>query len=537
MALSATIKTKIIVMIILIIVGSVMIGAAMYEIHMAVEAQSWEKREAEVISSEMKHRSGDNGGWYSSIMCVFTKSRSEFRLGRISYAGISVGGNGKSRAEDKVREYPVGKKFSVYVCPEDESQMIVEQRYSFTAMRVIESIGSLIIVFAFSLLFLIKTKRKTDKKSPAAKKLRDQPWTQKKKWADGRIKCMAKLGIWVFGIFALIWNATSWYVMISAWDQVFDPAEKKGLIALVFPAVGAILMIVVLLQICRYMKFGNSIFQMSSVPGVIGGKLEGVVYLSKHIEPKEGFKIALTCIKRVTSGNGKNRSTHDHVMHQEEMIIARELSETDYTQTAIPILFAIPFSKSLESGHPNAKTSVSWILTVKAKLSGADYNARFEVPVFHTEESSSDFKLDTSSLAGYVAEIDPDETLSEQRITHKVDREKETFFFPMFRTFGTGLGVTIGSFLFLGGAVFLLKEGPWGMAIVFGLAGWFILVWGMDVLFWSSRVEMLRDGIKVQYGLFRLNRVELPYEAISNVRIQRGMQSGETLYHTVVFKI
>ena len=84
MAITATRKTKISYMIILIIIGSFMIGAAMYEIQMAVDAHSWEKREAEVISSELNHKSGDNGGWYSLITCVFTESKNEFRLGRIS---------------------------------------------------------------------------------------------------------------------------------------------------------------------------------------------------------------------------------------------------------------------------------------------------------------------------------------------------------------------------------------------------------------------------------------------------------------------
>ena len=537
MAITATKKTKIVCMIVLTIIGSFMIGAAMYEIQMAVDAHSWGKREAEVVSSKLRHRSGDSGGWYSSITCVFKESRSEFRLGRISYGGIGVGGSGKSKAADKVSKYPVGKKFFVYVCPEDESKMIVEQRYSFTGMRIIQSIGAGIIVFAFSLLFLVKTKRKNDKNSPAAKKLHDQPWTQKKKWADGRIKCMSNVGTWVITIFALLWNAVSWYVVISAWDQVFDPTAKKGLIALLFPAVGVILIIVWIYQIARHIKFGNSIFQMTSVPGIIGGKLEGVIYLSKHIEAKEGFKVSLTCIKRVTSGSGKNSSTHQHVMHQEEITIARELWETDYTQTAIPVLFAIPFSTSLQSGRLDKRTTVSWRLTVKAKLSGADYNASFEVPVFRTDESSSSFELDTSSLAGYVAEVDPDESLSEQRISHKTDMTKETYFFPMFRTFGTGLGLIFGSAIFLGAAVFLLKEGPWPMAIIFGLAGWFIFIWALDVMFWSSRVEMRRDGIKLQYGLFRLNKVELPYEAVSNVFIKRGMQSGDTLYHTIIFEI
>lgn len=537
MRITATTKTKIILMVILIIIGSVMITAATYEIRMAVDAHSWDKRAAEVIKSELSYRSGDDGGWYASIRCVFKDSGKEFPLRRMAYAGINDGGSGKGGARNQVRDYPVGKTFFVYVCPDDEAKIIVRQRYSFPEMRVIQSVGAGSIVFAFSLLFLVKTKRPDEKKSPAEKERQDQPWLRKKKWADGRIKCMSNVTIWVIGVFALVWNAVSWGVVLSAWDQVFDPAAKKGLAALIFPAVGLLLIVAWIYQIARHLKFGSSFFQMASVPGVIGGRLEGVVYVSKHIEPRDGFKVTFTCSKRVTSGSGENSSTHTHVMHQEEMVIARELLETDYSQSVIPVLFAVPFSPSLQSGSPEPKTTISWILTVTADLPGTDYNARFEVPVFLTEESSQDFKLDTSALEGYLKKMTPDELLREQRISHRTDMDREIFFFPMFRTLGTGLGLSFFSAGFSGAAVFLLKEGPWPMAIIFGLVGWFIFMWAMDVLFWSCRAEMQRDGIKLNYGLCRLNRVKLPYEAVDDVVIKRGMQSGETLYHSVIFKI
>ncbi len=48
---------------------------------------------------------------------------------------------------------------------------------------------------------------------------------------------------------------------------------------------------------------------------------------------------------------------------------------------------------------------------------------------------------------------------------------------------------------------------------------------------------MRKDGIRLSYGMFGLNRCELPYEAVSDVVIKKGMQSGETLYHSIAFLI
>ena len=365
----------------------------------------------------------------------------------------------------------------------------------------------------------------------------DSPWLWKKGWAEGNIKCMSTAGIWVIGIFALIWNLVSAPILLVAKDQVFDPNHKEGLFALIFPAVGVILIIVWLVQVARHRKFGDSWFKMASLPGVIGGKLAGVVHISKHVDPPAGFKLSLTCIKSVTTGSGKSQSTHKHVVHQEEMAIAHELLASDYLQTAIPILFGIPYNTP-ESGNQGPRVNVYWVLTVTASLPGADYNARFDVPVFKTAESAPDFKLDASALTGYVADVSPEDQLREHKITHRITSDSATFFFPMMRNPGIAFGLALGSAGWLATVIFLFKDpGGWPMGIIFALVGPFIWHWSLDLLFWSSRIEMRKGGIRLRYGMFGLNRCELPYEAVSDVVIKKGMQSGETLYHSIAFLI
>ena len=365
----------------------------------------------------------------------------------------------------------------------------------------------------------------------------DSPWLWKKGWAEGRIKCMSTTGVWVIGIFALIWNLVSVPILVVARDQVFDPNNKEGLIALIFPAAGLILIMFWLVQVARHRKFGDSWFEMASLPGVVGGKLAGVVYIAKHVDPPEGFTLSLTCIKSVTSGSGKSQSTHKHVMHQEEMVISHELLARDYSKTAIPILFGTPYTAP-ESGSQGPRVRVYWILTVTARLPGADYNARFDVPVFKTEESDADFTLDASALTGHVAEVSPDDQLQEQKITHRITSESETFLFPMMRCPGIAFWLAVFSAGWLAAVVFLFKDpGGWPMGIIFALVGLLIWHWSLDLLFWRARTEMRKDGIRLSYGMFGLNRCELPYEAVSDVVIEKGMQSGETLYHSIVFLI
>lgn len=387
---------------------------------------------------------------------------------------------------------------------------------------------------------IIAYKRSSKAKARRKGEYPGQPWMWKKDWAEGRVKCMSGLGTLVIGIFALVWNLVSWGMIISARDQIFDPVERQALIALVFPAVGVILIIVWLVQVARHRRFGDSYFQMASVPGVVGGKLAGVVHISKHIQPVAGFKLTLNCYRRETRRRGKDNKTFERIIHQEEMIIAKEVLADDHTRTAVPILFAIPYEAqpTSETVTDTHNVSIHWTLAVTANLPGANYSGRFQVPVFRTEDSSREFELDQSAIESHVEPFDPDKMLKEQRVMHDVHEDKEIFFFPAFRCLYTASGLVFGAAWMTAMAVFMLKDNaPIFLALIMALVVVLFWCWAFDFLFWSCRVEMLQDGIRLRYGLFRLSRVEMPYDAVSDVAIKQGMQSGDTLYHSIVFTI
>ena len=365
----------------------------------------------------------------------------------------------------------------------------------------------------------------------------DQPWLWKKDWATGRIKCMSTTALWVVGLFAFLWNAISSPILIVGRDQVFDPNNRGALLALLFPAVGLLMIFFWLLLLVRHRKFGDSYFQMASVPGVIGGKLAGAVFVGRHIQPPAGFTVTLTCLRTITTGSGDNTSTSKEVLHQEEMVVTRELQGKDNTRTAIPILFGLPYD-ALPTGARGPRESIDWVLAVNAKLQGPDYDVQFDVPVFMTEESSPDFRLDTSAFAWHVAELNTDDQLKGQKILHTTTPDKETFFSPMFRAPGSAIGLSLMGAAWFGIVVVLFKSSaPVALGIVFALFGLILWYWMLDLLVWSARVEIMRNGIRIAYGMFRLNRCELPHGAVTDVRVERGLQSGNTLLYSVVMTV
>ena len=96
---------------------------------------------------------------------------------------------------------------------------------------------------------------------------------------------------------------------------------------------------------------------MRSVPAVLGGDLIGAIRIPNPVDFEDRVKLTLSCIKKVTSGHGKNRHTTEKVMWQAEQQIDR--SEVQVTQqTLIPAVFTIPYT----CRETNEESNIEWRL-------------------------------------------------------------------------------------------------------------------------------------------------------------------------------
>ncbi|MGE9295193.1 MAG: phage holin family protein [Puniceicoccales bacterium] len=217
----------------------------------------------------------------------------------------------------------------------------------------------------------------------------DEPWLLKKDWAEGRISDSNRIGFFFMAGFALIWNAISWTATIGVYQEGSDAEPVAYWVVLLFPLVGLGLIGVTIYQFLRWRKYGQSVFEMAEVPGVIGGSLGGLVLTSTDVKPAKGFQVTLVNQKEVTSGSGKNRSTHTTTIWESEQWIHEDALPDDHQRTALPIFFAIPYS--CEPTADLGRTDYKWELRVKAEMPGVDYEARFSVPVYKTKDSDPSF--------------------------------------------------------------------------------------------------------------------------------------------------
>ncbi|MGF1449700.1 MAG: hypothetical protein ACFB20_09820 [Opitutales bacterium] len=225
-----------------------------------------------------------------------------------------------------------------------------------------------------------------------------QPWLKRKDWASGRVKNSGGLsGLLFFGGFALFWNVVSWTLTVKILTEgIRDPITY---VVLLFPAVGLGLLGWLAYICLRWRKYGKVVFEMSEVPGVLGGPLAGVILIPTQVAPREGFRLSLKSIHTYTTGSGKNRRQQRDTVWEATQVLTHEAMADDPTQTALPVYFDVPydtqptssggsFSFEVKGVGRRTRDTYSWKLEAKAKTEGIDFGASFDVPVYPTEHSN-----------------------------------------------------------------------------------------------------------------------------------------------------
>ncbi len=209
-----------------------------------------------------------------------------------------------------------------------------------------------------------------------------EPWAWREDWASGRIPGgggAATAGMWVF---ALFWTG---FTSLAAWLFYTDrPGEPAVYAVMIFPAIGVLLLVAAARMTLQRRKYGRSHFVLQTNPGVIGRTLEG--YVETTIAdgvPEGGVEVRLACVRRVTTGTRKNRSTSERTLWQDHVTVPPLELARGFTGLRIPVAFAIPAGvRACDDSNPDDE--VLWRLSVSAAMPGVDYAESFDVPVFDT---------------------------------------------------------------------------------------------------------------------------------------------------------
>jgi hypothetical protein len=359
-------------------------------------------------------------------------------------------------------------------------------------------------------------------------------WLARDDWAEGKIKSAAgsqwKFFLFMGAMFCAIGCTVSFFVL----KEELPRHNYTFLFVLIFPLVGFGFLIAAVRALLAHRRFGDCFFQLAQVPAPLGGSLDGIIQTSRLLRFEQGLHLKLSCIRRTVVHNADKGGVDETVLWQDEKFFRHDagLPATVEGGTGIPVHFALP--ANMPESSLRGDDTTHWKLDAKAKMSGLDFTALFEVPVFH--------------VAGVVAADQPDvdPTAALQMSAEEIRREEHSkiqvadgrngreFYFPAARNPGRAFVITTilpvwGLLLW----ILIAKDAPIIFPIFFGVIGFFLL-WSCMTL-WTKSIRVTVNSSEVAWEnrwlIFGRTR-RMAADEILRFDLT-GLPIGQTLFYDV----
>ena len=353
----------------------------------------------------------------------------------------------------------------------------------------------------------------------------EAPWLWRDDWAARRITDTSGTEMWTAWVFAAFWNLVSLPGAVLGVQAALRDGNRAGFIALLFPVVGVGILVWAVRATLRRRRFGTSLLQLDTLPAVVGHTLEGTVRTPAGLRPTGGFRVLLTCLRRVTTGSGRNRSTSESVLWQEERRVPGG-------GVGLPVAFAIPADAAPSDSRQSGDRTL-WRLEVSAEVPGVDYAAVFEVPVFRTAASAvapTDAERSVAAQSAIPADY---RQPAGSPIEVSTTRRGTEIYFPPGRNPGMAAGLTVFLALWLGATWATVKFGaPLIFPLVFGAFGLLLVVLTLDAWLGVTRVTVGDGAVTVAGGwLAERGGRTLRAAEVADVTVKIGAQAGTTPYY------
>ncbi|MEM7260408.1 MAG: DUF3592 domain-containing protein [Planctomycetota bacterium] len=502
-------------------------------------AKGWDEVPATIEHVELiRDTSGDSTTY--SVEC-----RYHYEFGRERYDGDRVG---LTSARDNLGSYhqdlaarlsahqASGDPYPCLVNPNDPTQSILDitlrwQMLLFFSVFIVVfgGVGFGMIAWGFVGRRREAARSERKKEQPAA------PWAWSEEWSSGIIPTETRSLTGFSFVFALFWNAISWPTAIMfTVDQSGDAAVGFFLLVWLFPAIGVGLIGYGLRNFFHLRKYGPTTYEPVPNPGILGGPVGGFIHVPQSLAAGTEVILSLQCVKTYHSDSA---DSSDATLWEDQITVRAEAAGGAEPGVRIPVLFAAPHGQpgSTEQG-PGATSWFEWRLVTRASTPGLDYRESFVIPVFETDASSPDFKLD-DAVRERVTVAEADEELFHRaalRVGHGAGGSW-VILAPRGRLVGTGI---VLSALAIGFGVAIALAFNSGHPFVAAFLGLFEMAFVFAALeLWLERrtVELDSQGITLGGGRYGFGpEVSVPRDEVARVEAKRTRESGSTTFANLI---
>ncbi|HEU6449253.1 MAG TPA: hypothetical protein VFV23_12530 [Verrucomicrobiae bacterium] len=362
----------------------------------------------------------------------------------------------------------------------------------------------------------------------------DKPWMLRADWADGKIKSSTANRFKIYLFMGIAFSGIGGVSTVFALPEVWQKHNYPALIVLLFPLVGIGFLIAFINAWRSRKRFGDCFFELAQIPIPIGSVLEGMIQTGEPLRLENELHLKFSCVRRVTTGSGKNRSTQEKVLWQDEKIYLPQaaLNQTG-TGTGIPVHFKLPADQpqSFTSGDE----SVFWRLEARSKLTGPDFHAAFDTPVFNVAGAAMADEDDVDPTAALQAPIDEVRREEHSRIRVTDGPNGREFYFPAARNIGSAIFTTVLAAVFSGGAILMHHfHVPLIFPVFVGFFGFILIFIAFSLWFKSSRVTINSSGVRAENGYLIFRHVrEFAVGDVAQFALKTGMTSGTKVFSDI----
>jgi hypothetical protein len=380
-----------------------------------------------------------------------------------------------------------GEGIIVYVNPDEPEDAIVDRsvRWGLIGFKSI-------FVFGFGglglglIYFSLRAPKEKDLSDP---KYSEQPWLANEDWQTALITSSSKTTMYFTWGFAAFWNLISAPLPFVIYREIVQKENYLALVGLLFPLVGAGLIIWAVRRTLEWRRFGPAPLSLDPFPGSIGGHVGGTIDVKLPYDPNASFSLTLTNLYSYMSGSGKDRSRKSSAEWQDTQV-AHATSGAQGTR--LSFRFDVPRNLNESDAEQAEENYYLWQLNLKAELPGVDIDRDYEIPVYETEQQSQ-------HLSNFsIAEARADQRQIDLEIIKKIVRldygvSGRSMLYPAGRNLWNGFMGTLFGAIFAGAGWFLVTEaGHAIMGAVFGGVGLLVLV--SALYFFLNSLEIVAEG-------------------------------------------
>ena len=506
-------------------------------LHDAWRMNSWEPVQAELVKGGYHtHSDSDSTTYEAYAEYRYTIGGRSFVGTRVGVAGgaDNIGDHQQHVGRSLQRALAAGANVTVYVDPNDPDSAIYDRslRWGLLGLKTIflltfGGVGLALIIVAI--------------KAPAPKDLtdpiyQDSPWLANENWQGDPIRSDSRGTMYAAWGFAALWNLISAPLPFLLYGEIVDKQNWPALIGLLFPLIGAGLIVWAVRRTREWRRFGAAPLTLDPFPGAIGGDVAGTIDIDLPYDADQRFTVTLTCIRSYQSGSGKNKSRSQSAEWQESQVAHSEFQSRG---TRVSFRFDVPDHLSGSDAEQANDTYYFWRLNIEAELTGTDLDRDYEIPVYPTGKRSRTLARLSLDAARFEQSHMDDAAI---RDTVRINKSPHgtTIVFPMGRRLSTSVIMSLIGTLFAGIGVFVIADADQTfLGGVFALVGSLVLLGGLYMLLNSLEVAREGDRITSTRKLlgFPVSRSNLAAHTVTRLKESETSKSQSGGKHTIYYAL